>query len=80
VPLPKLKFEQSPVESQGLFDVTDFERYVVETNGARFSCFSHGTLQQFVKDGGQTSSNTILSLIFSNASFIAASGPPVIQL
>ena len=32
---PKLEFEQSTVESQSLFDVTDFERYVVETNRAR---------------------------------------------
>ncbi len=47
---PKLEFEQSTVESQSLFDVTDFDRYVVETNRARFSCFRHGTLQRFVKD------------------------------
>jgi hypothetical protein len=34
--LPRsLKNEQSTVESQSLFDITDFERYVVETNGAR---------------------------------------------
>ena len=33
---------QATVESQSLFDITDFERYVVEANGARFSCFNHG--------------------------------------
>ena len=41
---PKFEIEQSTVERQSLFNVTDLERYVVETNGARFSCFSHGTL------------------------------------
>jgi hypothetical protein len=44
---PKLEFEQSTVERQSLLDITDFERYMVETNRARFSCFSHGTLLQF---------------------------------
>jgi hypothetical protein len=47
---PKFEIEQSTVESQSLFDITDFERYVVETNGARFSCFNHGALHQLVKD------------------------------
>jgi hypothetical protein len=46
----KLEVEQSTVESQSLFDIADFKRYVVETNGARFSCFSHGTLHQLMKD------------------------------
>jgi hypothetical protein len=32
---PKLEVEQSTVESQSLFDVTDFQRYMIETNGAR---------------------------------------------
>ena len=41
---PKFELEQSTVESQSLFDITDFERYVVETDGARFSCFIHGAL------------------------------------
>jgi hypothetical protein len=41
---PKLEIEQATVESQNLFDITDFERYVVETNGTCFSCFNHGTL------------------------------------
>jgi hypothetical protein len=41
---------QPTVERQSLFNVTYLERYGVETNGARFSCFSHGTLQQLVKD------------------------------
>ena len=48
--VPLLQLEQSTVESQSLFDITDFERYVVETNGARFSCFIHGALHQLVKD------------------------------
>jgi len=34
---PKLEVEQSTVESQSLFDITNFERYVVETNGVRLS-------------------------------------------
>jgi hypothetical protein len=34
------------VESQSLFDITDLESYVIETNGARFSCFRHTGLQQ----------------------------------
>jgi hypothetical protein len=46
---PKFEIEQSIVERQSLFNVTDLERYVVETNRARFSCFSHGTLQQLAK-------------------------------
>jgi hypothetical protein len=45
---PKLEFEQSTIESQSLFNVTDLERYVIETNGARFSCFSHGALQRML--------------------------------
>jgi hypothetical protein len=46
---PKFKIEQSTVERQSLFNVTDLERYMVETDRARFSCFNHGTLQQFAK-------------------------------
>jgi len=42
--VPLLQLEQSTVESQSLLDITDLERYVVETNGARFSCFIHGAL------------------------------------
>jgi hypothetical protein len=41
----KFEREQSTVESQSLFDITDFERYVVETDRASFSCFSHGVIQ-----------------------------------
>jgi hypothetical protein len=33
---PLFEIEQPTVESQSLFDITDFERYVVETNGALF--------------------------------------------
>jgi hypothetical protein len=43
---PQFEIEQSTVESQSLFNVTDLKRYVVETNCASFSCcFSHGALQ-----------------------------------
>jgi hypothetical protein len=38
----KFELEQSTVESQSLFNVADLERYVVETDCASFSCFSHG--------------------------------------
>jgi hypothetical protein len=41
---PKFELQQSTVENQSLLYITDLERYVVETNGARFSCFSHGAL------------------------------------
>jgi hypothetical protein len=41
---PKFEIEQSTVEGQSLLDITDFERYVVETNGARFTCVDHGAL------------------------------------
>jgi hypothetical protein len=47
---PKFEIEQSTVEGQSSIDISDFERYVVETNDARFSCFSHGALHQLVKD------------------------------
>jgi hypothetical protein len=39
---PKLEVEQSAVEGQSLFDIANLERNVVETNGARFCCSSHG--------------------------------------
>jgi hypothetical protein len=42
------RVEQPIVEGQSLVDITDFQRYVIETNGARFSCCNHGTL--IVKD------------------------------
>src|ERR1700686_4704167 len=42
---PKLKIKQSTVEAQSLFDVTDLEGYMIETNGARFSCSRHRALQ-----------------------------------
>jgi hypothetical protein len=41
---PQFKVEQSTIEGQSLVDVTDFERYVVETNGTRFFCVIHGAL------------------------------------
>jgi hypothetical protein len=41
---PKFEIEQSTVEGQSLFNITDFERDVVEANGARFSCFNHGAV------------------------------------
>src|SRR6476620_3942981 len=47
---PKFEIEQSTVENQSLFDITDFERCVVETNGAGFSYFNHGALHQLVND------------------------------
>ena len=31
----KLEVEQSTIKSQSLFAITDFQRYVVETNSAR---------------------------------------------
>jgi hypothetical protein len=40
----KFEIEQSTVERQSLFDIVNFERYVVEANGARFSIVNHGTL------------------------------------
>jgi hypothetical protein len=42
----KLEVEQLTVEGQSLFDITNFQGYVIETNGARSSCFNHGTLHQ----------------------------------
>src|ERR1044072_1613331 len=42
---PKLEIEQSAVEGQSLFDVTDLERDMIETNGACFSWPGHGTLR-----------------------------------
>jgi hypothetical protein len=41
---PKLESEQPTVEGQSLFNITDFERDVVEANGACFSCFNLGVL------------------------------------
>jgi hypothetical protein len=40
----KLEIKQSTVKSQSLLDITNLERYVVETNGARLFCFCQGTL------------------------------------
>jgi hypothetical protein len=37
---PKFEVEQSTIERQSLFDITDLERYMIETNGTRFSCLS----------------------------------------
>jgi hypothetical protein len=42
----KFELEQSIVESQSLFNVADLERYMVETDCASFSFFSHGILQR----------------------------------
>ena len=46
----KFEVEQSTVERQSLFDITDFERYVVETNGARFSLLQPWHSPSSVKD------------------------------
>src|SRR5882724_1213241 len=43
---PKFEIEQSAVESQSLFNVTDLESDMIETNGARLSCLGHRALQQ----------------------------------
>ena len=40
----KLEVEQTTVKSQSLLNITDFQRYVVQTNGTRLLCFSHGAL------------------------------------
>jgi hypothetical protein len=40
----KLEVEQPTVESQSFFDITNFQRYVINTNGASFSSFDHGAL------------------------------------
>jgi hypothetical protein len=45
----KFEIEQSTVKSQSVFDITDLERYMIETHSARFSCFSHGALQQLAQ-------------------------------
>jgi len=45
---PKFEIEQATIESQSIIDITDFERDVVETNDARFSCFSHVALHQLL--------------------------------
>src|SRR5262245_14875650 len=42
----KLEIEQSTVERQGLFDIIDLERHVVETNRGSFSCVDHGSLHR----------------------------------
>src|ERR1700704_5805395 len=41
---PKFEVEQSTVERQSLFDITDLERYMIKTNRTCFSCFSHASL------------------------------------
>ena len=38
----RLKSNNRPIEGQSLFDIANLERNVVETNGARFCCLSHG--------------------------------------
>src|SRR5581483_1203684 len=40
----QLELEQPAIECQRLFDAADFERDVIETDRARFSCFGHGAL------------------------------------
>jgi hypothetical protein len=42
----QLELEQTAVEGQRLLDVADLERNMVETDGARFPCFRHGSLRQ----------------------------------
>src|SRR5512132_4459406 len=41
----KFEVEQATVERQGLFDVTDLESDMIETDGVRFLCFGHRALQ-----------------------------------
>jgi len=41
---PKFEIEQSTVEGQSLFNVTDLKRYVIETNSSRF-CRQLGLLR-----------------------------------
>jgi hypothetical protein len=43
--LPRSSNRTIDRRSQSLVNVTDLERYVVETDRASFSCFSHGALQ-----------------------------------
>src|SRR2546423_5152196 len=43
---PKLEIEQSTVESQSLVEIADLKSYMIETNGARFSCLRHWALRQ----------------------------------
>lgn len=50
---PKFEVEQSTIERQSLFDITDLERYMIEANGTCFSCFGHGALQQLLHFGSQ---------------------------
>jgi hypothetical protein len=38
---PKREVKQLTIERQCLFDITHFERYVVDANDARLSCFIH---------------------------------------
>ena len=40
----KLEVEQANIEGQSLFDVTDLESDMIETDGARFLCFGHKVL------------------------------------
>src|SRR5262249_39115122 len=42
----QLEIEQAAVEDQRLLDIADLESDMVETDGARCSCFRHGSLRQ----------------------------------
>src|SRR5437660_1669310 len=42
----QLELEQTAVEGQRLLDIADLERDMVETDGACFACFRHGSLRQ----------------------------------
>src|SRR5512144_2827968 len=43
----KLEVEQATIEGQSLFDVTNFDSDMVETDGTRFLCFRHKASQSF---------------------------------
>jgi hypothetical protein len=43
----KLEIEQATVEGQSLFDVTDLESDMIETDGTPFLCFRHEIVQFF---------------------------------
>jgi hypothetical protein len=46
----KLEIEQSAIESESVVYVANFQGYVVQTNRAGFSCFTHTTLHQVMRD------------------------------
>src|SRR5262252_3743524 len=42
----QLELEQTAIKGQRLVDIADLQRDMVETHGARFACFWHGSLRQ----------------------------------